>query len=91
MLKTKRPGTFYHGWHIEVVRQGSEFCFQCYPPQSDFCNDASAHASIDAAWVAACDFVDRELAILAVMNCLTDWFDRGKISEAEYWNLTSFD
>lgn len=91
MLQTKRPGTLYHGWHIEVIRQDNEFCFQCYPPQSNFCDDASAHGSFEAAWAAACHFVDRELAIVALMDCVADWFDRAKIDQAEYWNLTRFD
>lgn len=94
MLQTQAL-TVYHGWAIEVVRQDnefdSEFYFACYAPTlPDFCNDGEGYADEAAAFAAACEFVDREMAIQALLGVANDWFSTGQISEAEYWNLTNF-
>jgi hypothetical protein len=92
MLKTQLTGIPYHGWHIEVVRQNEEFLFRCYPPQvTYFCNNASTYRSFRMALVAARHFVNREVAVLALMKQTAAWFNTGKISEVEYWDLISFD
>jgi|GEM_PF-1124312 len=92
MRRIKPQGISYHGWLIQVVRAQDGFRFHCYPPKlKDFCNDASAHSSFKAAIKAACHFVDREVAILALIDRIGDWLEAGKISEDEYWNLSSFD
>jgi hypothetical protein len=92
MLKTQSQAIPYHGWLIEVVPQGGEFVFQCYPPQlTEFCNDATAYASSKAALVAGCHFIDREIAVLTLIEQVAEWLESGQISEEEYWNLTSFD
>ena len=92
MRKLKPQGISYHGWQIQVVRRKDGFRFHCYPPKlQDFCDDAAEYSSFRAAVAAACQFVDREVAILALLDRIGDWLAAGKISEDEYWNLTSFD
>lgn len=92
MLRTEPQFITYHGWDIKVVMNQDEFSFECYPPTlPDFCNDGMAYASLNDAIAAACYFVDREIAILALMDVVTDWLEDGTVSEDEYWQLTSFD
>jgi hypothetical protein len=92
ILKIKPKRIRYHGWLIQVLMQDGKFCFRCYPPHlADFCNDGSLHLSFRAALGAACQFINREVAILAVLTTVDEWLEDGKISEAEYWNLTSFE
>ncbi|MBD2093156.1 hypothetical protein H6F67_25250 [Microcoleus sp. FACHB-1515] len=92
MRKLKPQGIVYHGWQIQVVRHKASFRFHCYPPKlTDCCDDAAEYSSFRAAITAACRFVDREVAILALLDRVGDWLASGKITEDEYWNLTSFD
>lgn len=97
MLQTqsRKSRTPYHGWSIAVVRQGSEldleFYFECYAPTlPDFCNDGEGYADENTAFAAACEFIDREIAIQALLEVASEWFYTGQICEAEYWNLTNF-
>lgn len=94
MLQTQHRAA-YHGWSIEVVQQedefDSEFYFECYAPTlPDFCNDGEGYADRESAFAAACEFIDREIAIQALLEVTNDWFRSGQISETEYWNLTNF-
>jgi len=90
MLRTESQIT-HHGWQIEVVSEAEEFFFQCYHPDlPDFCNDGSTHSTFEAALAAACYFIDREVAIQALLEVVESWMRTGKISEDEYWNLTDF-
>jgi hypothetical protein len=92
MLKIKPKRISYHGWQIQVLMQDGKFGFRCYPPKlADFCNDGSLHLSFKAALLAACQFINREIAILAVLEVVDEWLEDSKISETEYWNLTSFE
>lgn len=92
MHQLKSQNIVYHGWQIQVVQCNDGFHFHCYPPKlTDFCNDAAEYSSFQAAIAAACQFVDREIAILALLDRVADWLASGKITEDEYWNLTSFD
>lgn len=91
MLRTESQAIFHHGWQIEVVSEVEEFFFQCYHPDlPDFCNDGSAHSTFEAALAAARCFIDREVAIQALLEVVESWMWAGKISEDEYWNLTNF-
>lgn len=91
MRKLKLQGILYHGWQIQVVRREDNFRFQCYPPKlQEFCNDAAEYSSFRAALTAACRFIDREVAILALLDRIGEWLESGKITEDEYWNLSSF-
>jgi len=91
MPETQSESLLYNGWHIEIVQRGDRFFFQCYPPELlDFCNDAVAYGSYREAFIAACHFVDRETAILALISQANVWLENCRISEAEYWNLTTF-
>ena len=97
MLRIEPKSIFYHGWFIDfAVNQtlvgNDEFVFECYPPaMPDFCNDGLAYFTLEDALKAACSFVDREIAILTLMDVVKEWLEKGNISEAEYWELTSFD
>jgi hypothetical protein len=91
MLRIESQIISHHGWQIEVVREAEEFFFQCYHPDlPDFCNDGSAHSTAKAALTAARHFIDREVAIQALLEVVETWMRTGKISEDEYWNLTDF-
>ncbi|HEY9622736.1 MAG TPA: hypothetical protein V6C78_20430 [Crinalium sp.] len=91
MLKIKPKRITYHGWQIQVLMQDGKFCFRCYPPNlADFCNDGSSHISFKGALAAACHFVNREVAILALLRAVDEWLEDGRINEDEYWNLTNF-
>lgn len=92
MLKIRPQAVPYHGWQIEVVRHQDEFSFQCYPPNlPDFCNDGTFYSDCTDALEAARHFIDREIAIQSLLEVVGDWWQLGKVSEDEYWNLTSFD
>jgi hypothetical protein len=92
ILKTVSNSIPYHGWQIEVVSEVEEFVFRCYHPiLPDFCNDGCAYSSFRRALVAACYFVDREIAIRALIEVSEEWLLSGRISEEEYWNLTNFE
>lgn len=85
-------GTPYHGWQIKIVQECSYYVFQCYPPTlRDFCGNGATYASFRDAFLAAREFVDREIAIQSLFNILEDWLERDRISCEEYWNLTNFD
>ncbi|MBD1998954.1 hypothetical protein H6F88_22415 [Oculatella sp. FACHB-28] len=91
MLRIESQTISHHGWKIEVVREAEEFFFQCYHPDlPDFCNDGSAHSTAETAFAAARHFIDREVAIQALLEVVETWMRTGKISEDEYWNLTDF-
>lgn len=91
MLRTESQLISHHGWQIEVVSEAEEFFFQCYHPNlPSFCNDGSAHSSFGAALAAARHFIDREVAIQALLGVVETWMRTGTISEDEYWNLTNF-
>jgi hypothetical protein len=97
MLRIELKSIFYHGWFINLVTNktfvgSDEFIFECYPPTiPDFCNDGLAYPTLEDALKAACSFVDREIAILTLMDVVKEWLEKGIIEEAEYWELTSFD
>lgn len=82
----------YHGWHIEILSVASGFVFQCYPPDmADFLDAGEEYSDYPTALQAAYTFVDREIAIQALLEVMNEWLWRGLISEAEYWNLTNFE
>ncbi|HEY9764494.1 MAG TPA: hypothetical protein V6D07_18345 [Trichocoleus sp.] len=92
MLTTTSPRISHHGWQIQIVPFEQDFCFECYAPDmSDFMNDAEVYSDWETAFVAARQFVDREIAIQSLIALVNDWLAAGLISEDEYWNLTSFD
>ncbi|NEQ29440.1 MAG: hypothetical protein F6K04_00255 [Leptolyngbya sp. SIO4C5] len=91
MLATQFNCLSYHGWQIQVAQEDQDFYFECYPPdQLDFCNDGEYYSDRTAAFCAAREFVDRELAIQALLDIAEEWLESGCISETEYWNLTDF-
>jgi hypothetical protein len=92
MLTTTSPRIAYHGWQFEIVEADQAFSFECYAPDlPEFMNDAEVYPDWQTAHAAACQFVDREIAIAALINLANDWLAAGLITEDEYWNLTSFD
>lgn len=92
MLKTLSVGISYHGWRIKVVPDQYEYFFCCYHPDlPDFCNDGLAYPTLRDAWFAACQFVDREIAVHAILPVLGEWLATQKINEEEYWNLSNFE
>lgn len=92
MFETLPQVIAYHGWQIEVLPHEVEFLFCCYHPAlPDYCNDGQAYANYQTALKAACQFIDREIAIQALVDVVNDWWVSGKVSDAEYWNLTDFD
>lgn len=90
-IATSQP-LMHHGWQIQIVSIEEAFHFQCYAPDfPDFMNDAATYADWELAYAAACEFVDREIAIKALIDLMNDWLITGFISEDEYWQLTNFD
>lgn len=81
----------YHGWYITLSENRSAFTFQCYPPElQDFIDSGEEFADQETALQEARTFVDREIAIQAILDVINEWFWSGLISEEEYWNLTNF-
>lgn len=92
MLRIQSKGIHYHGWQFEICAQEEEFFFQCYHPElPDFCNDGLVYPSLKSASAAAYEFIDREIAIQALLEVVGEWLQREQISEQEYWNLTDFE
>jgi hypothetical protein len=82
----------YHGWEIEVVQDASGFTVQCYPPDlKDFLDAGEEYTDYQTALQAACAFVDREIAIRAILEVANEWLWLGLVCEEEYWNLTNFE
>lgn len=91
MLATQFNCLSYHGWEIQVSQEAQDFYFECYPPdQLDFCNNGEYYSDRATAFIAACEFIDREIALQALLEIAEEWLDLGRISETEYWNLTDF-
>ncbi|MFE4106356.1 hypothetical protein [Almyronema epifaneia] len=91
MLATQFNCLSYHGWQIRVTQEAEDFGFECYPPdQLDFCNNGEYYSDRVAAFCAACEFIDREIAIQALLELAEAWLESGSIDEIEYWNLTDF-
>jgi hypothetical protein len=81
----------HHGWRIEILPQLAAFTFQCYPPElDDFVDAGEYYDDQERAVQAAYDFVEREIAIRALLEIASEWFWDGLITEAEYWHLTNF-
>jgi hypothetical protein len=81
----------YHGWRIEILRSLSAFTFKCYPPDlQDFIDSGEEYSDQGIALREAYAFVDREIAIRAILEVINEWFWQGLITEDEYWNLTNF-
>jgi len=92
MLRIAPKAITYCGWQIKVVMCNRNFVFQCYPPgRYTYSNDGYEYANFRSALVAARQFIDREIAVIAISATAKDWLERGVISESEYWNLTAFD
>jgi hypothetical protein len=82
----------YHGWQLEILREEANFRFRCYHPVlPDYCDDGYVYSSVEQALAAACDFVDREIAIKALFDIAEGWLVTGKITDVEYWQLTDFE
>lgn len=91
MLTAQPFPVVHHGWSTQVVQQDDEFYFECYPPElQDFCNDGMSYPDRETAFRAACEFIDREIAVQALLAIANEWLVSGQVSEAEYWNLTNF-
>jgi hypothetical protein len=81
----------YHNWHIEIIEASSGFVFQCYPPDlPDFLDAGEEYQDYETALQAARCFVDREIAIRALLELANEWWWLGLVTEDEYWNLTNF-
>lgn len=92
MYKTESGNSTYHGWKIDVVTDAHGVWFRCYHPAlPDYCNDGCSYPDYESAFVAACGFVDREVAVLALIDVVQEWWANRVISDEEYWNLTRFD
>lgn len=91
MLKAQLHKTVRHGWHIEIGEDKGAFYFECSPPEYPApCDDGLYYTSREAALEAAYDFVEREVALLGLIEVANDWLEAGLISEKEYWNMTDF-
>lgn len=84
---------FYHGWQIDVCQDGDQFfTFQCYPPDiDDFLDSGEDYPDFSTALQAAQEFVDREIAIRALLDVMNEWLWQGIVDEDEYWLLTNFE
>jgi hypothetical protein len=91
MLNIESNGTPYHGWLIEVVAYRNRYAFRCYCPELEgFHEDGSTHTSQCSALAAGFQFIDREVALSALINVLEELMKDEKISLEEYWNLVNF-
>ncbi|PSN18331.1 hypothetical protein C7271_13105 [filamentous cyanobacterium CCP5] len=91
MLKTQLSPTVRQGWQIQVSAEKGVFYFECCPPGCQApCDDGLYYPTQEAAFAAACEFVDREVAVLATIKVANEWLATGLIEEEEYWNLTDF-
>lgn len=91
MLKTQSQQTVRQGWQIQVASEKGVFYFECCPPGSQQpCDDGLYYPTQASAFEAACEFVDREVAVIATIRVANEWLAAGLIEEDEYWNLTDF-
>ena len=91
MLKSEPNRMPYHGWLLEVIPDGDSFRFDAYHPSvPGGMNEGEAYNSFAAALVAGRHFIDREVAIQALLDVLGTLLEDEKISCDEYWSLTSF-
>ena len=82
----------HQGWQLQIVPFEGQYLFECFAPNlPDFMNDGEFYPDWDTAHAAACQFIEREISIQALIDLADDWLEAGLISEDEYWNLTSFD
>lgn len=87
----KSNGFFHHDWFIEVVPSGSRFSFHCHHPKLEgYQQDGATYPTTEAAVKAGCYFIDRELALAALLDALEELISDQKISPEEYWNLSNF-
>lgn len=92
MLTTSFSRLPYHGWLIQIVPEQQSFVFECYAPGLlDYMNDAQSYTDWSRAYAAACQFIDREIAVEALIEEANGWLAAGLITDNEYWNLTCFD
>lgn len=91
MLNIEPSGTSYHGWLVEIVPHQNRFSFRCYCSELEgFHEDGSTYRSYRSALIAGYRFIDREVALVALMSALEDLMRDEKISLEEYWNLANF-
>jgi hypothetical protein len=91
MLKSEPKRMHYHGWLLEIVPDGECFKFDAYHPElPGGMNEGEAYGSFESALVAGCDFIDREVAIQALLDIVGEWLENGNICADEYWTLTNF-
>ncbi|HEY9647574.1 MAG TPA: hypothetical protein V6C88_14455 [Chroococcidiopsis sp.] len=92
MFNALSNAIFYHGWQIEIAAYQEEFQFRCYRSNFlDYSNDGLAYDNINTALMAAYTFIDREIAIHAILGIIGEWLLTDQINDEEYWNLTNFD
>lgn len=93
MLSIHSLQTTHLGWTIQITQYENEFYFECYAPNLDsygYSNDGELYSDVASAFAAAYDFVNREVAIQALITVANEWLEAGHVSEDEYWNLTDF-
>lgn len=91
MLYVTSYGVSHHDWFVESVPHGRHFRFRCeHPYLEGLQQDGSIYPTCEAALIAGCQFVDREMAISALINALEELMSKEKISLDEYWNLANF-
>ena len=91
MLDTQPNTAVYHGWRITLTQEDTGVYFECLPPSGcGGCDDGFCYPTPAVALTAACEFIDREIAVLALINLADEWFSAGLIDPEEYWSLTDF-
>lgn len=90
MLNLKRNGLSYRDWFVQAVPRGPVFCFCCYHNSLGSHTTGTAYPTQEAAILAGCQFIDRELAVVALGQIVDEWMRADKITLEEYWNLNNF-
>lgn len=91
MLSIHSRQTTHLGWTIQITEDENEFYFECCAPNVDsYSNDGELYSDVASAFAAAHEFVNREIAIQALITVANEWLEAGQVSEDEYWNLTDF-
>lgn len=90
MLYSKRNGLSHQDWFVQVVPCGPAFSFCCHHANRGSHTNGAIYPTTEAAIIAGCQFINRELAIAALGEVLNEWADTDTISVEEYWKASHF-
>ena len=91
MPNAKINHAYHHGWKIQVIEHLSKFSFRCHHfDLEEWQYNGATYCSYNEALCAGRNFIDREIALLSLINLFEELMQEGKLTLDEYWNLANF-